>query len=105
MLFIWGWDKPSALCHPGCTRERSGSLVECLTRDRRVASLSLTGVTALYTHYKKKRKLLNLFLELKLLIFKMILFQWLCPSIKTFTTEFRQRNDFEFNFRVENLKS
>ena len=30
--------------HP---RERSGSVVECLTRDRRAAGLSLTGVTAL----------------------------------------------------------
>ena len=28
-------------------RERSGSVVECLTRDRRTASSSLTGVTAL----------------------------------------------------------
>ena len=27
--------------------ERSGSVVECLTRDRRAASSSLTGVTAL----------------------------------------------------------
>ena len=30
-------------------RERSGSVVECLTRDRRVAGLSLTGVTALWS--------------------------------------------------------
>ena len=28
-------------------RERSGSVVECLTRDREAADLSLTGVTAL----------------------------------------------------------
>ena len=28
-------------------RERSGSVVECLTRDRRAAGSSLTGVTAL----------------------------------------------------------
>ena len=28
-------------------RERSGSVVECLTRDRRTAGSSLTGVTAL----------------------------------------------------------
>ena len=28
-------------------RERSGSVIECLTRDRRVAGLSFTGVTAL----------------------------------------------------------
>ena len=31
------------------TRERSGSVVECLTRDRRVAGSSLTGVTALWS--------------------------------------------------------
>ena len=30
-------------------RERSGSVVECLTRDRRAAGLSLTGVTALWS--------------------------------------------------------
>ena len=29
------------------TREHSGSVVECLTRDRRAAGSSLTGVTAL----------------------------------------------------------
>ena len=29
-------------------REHSGSVVECLTRDRRAAGSSLTGVTALY---------------------------------------------------------
>ena len=28
-------------------RERSGSVVECLTRDQRAAGSSLTGVTAL----------------------------------------------------------
>ena len=28
-------------------RERSGSVVECLTRDRRAVGSSLTGVTAL----------------------------------------------------------
>ena len=31
------------------SRERSGSVVECLTRDRRVAGSSLTGVTALWS--------------------------------------------------------
>ena len=31
----------------GANRERSGSMVECLTRDRRAAGSSLTGVTAL----------------------------------------------------------
>ena len=30
-----------------CGRERSGSVVECLTRDRGAAGSSLTGVTAL----------------------------------------------------------
>ena len=29
--------------------KRSGSVVECLTRDRRAAGLSLTGVTALWS--------------------------------------------------------
>ena len=29
--------------------ERSGSVVECLTRDREAAGLSLTGVTALWS--------------------------------------------------------
>ena len=33
----------------GVRRERSGSVVECLTRDRRAASSSLTGVTALWS--------------------------------------------------------
>ena len=33
----------------GYKRERSGSVVECLTRDRRVAGSSLTGVTALWS--------------------------------------------------------
>ena len=46
--------------YPGCevgdssalhllVRERSGSVVECLTRDRRAAGSSLTGVTALWS--------------------------------------------------------
>ena len=30
-------------------RERSGSMVECLTHDRRAAGLSLTSVTALWS--------------------------------------------------------
>ena len=30
-------------------RERSGSVVECLTRDRDAAGLSLTGVTVLWS--------------------------------------------------------
>ena len=34
--------------HSSCW-ERSGSVVECLTRDRRVAGSSLTGVTALWS--------------------------------------------------------
>ena len=48
--------------HVCCSRiedkwERSGSVVECLTRDRRAAGSSLTGVTALWslskTHLSK----------------------------------------------------
>ena len=35
-----------AKCH---SRERSGSVVECLTRDGRAAGSSLTGVTALWS--------------------------------------------------------
>ena len=31
------------------SRERSGSVVECLTRDRRAAGSSLTSVTALWS--------------------------------------------------------
>ena len=30
-------------------RERSDSVIECLTRDRRAAGLSLTGATALWS--------------------------------------------------------
>ena len=38
----------SVSSHVACRiRERSGSVVECLTRDRRAAGSSLTGVTAL----------------------------------------------------------
>ena len=33
----------------GTRRERSGSVVECLTRDQRAAGSSLTGVTALWS--------------------------------------------------------
>ena len=33
-------------------RERSGSVVECLTRDRRAAGLGLTGITALWSFSK-----------------------------------------------------
>ena len=33
----------------GQDREHSGSVVECLTRDRRVAGSSLTGLTALWS--------------------------------------------------------
>ena len=33
-------------------RERSGSVVVCLTRDREAAGLSLTGVTALWSMSK-----------------------------------------------------
>ena len=34
---------------PSACRERSGSVVECLTRDRRAAGSSLTDVTALWS--------------------------------------------------------
>ena len=34
---------------PSYVRERSGSVVECLTRDREAAGSSLTGVTALWS--------------------------------------------------------
>ena len=34
---------------PPTWRERSGSMVECLTRDRGAASSNLTGVTALWS--------------------------------------------------------
>ena len=34
-------------------RERSGSVVECLTRDREAAGSSLIGVTALWSLSKK----------------------------------------------------
>ena len=33
----------------GMVRERSGSVVECLTRDRGAVGLSLTGVTVLWS--------------------------------------------------------
>ena len=33
-------------CHRRAGRKRSGSVVECLTRDREAAGSSLTGVTA-----------------------------------------------------------
>ena len=35
--------------NPVISRERSGSVVECLTGDQRVAGSSLTGVTALWS--------------------------------------------------------
>ena len=41
---------PTNLVNPSTwTRERSDSVVECLTRDRGTAGLSLTGVTALWS--------------------------------------------------------
>ena len=36
-------------CHGSCIRERSGSVIECLTPDRGAAGLSLTGVTRLWS--------------------------------------------------------
>ena len=64
--------------------------------------MSVKKIKLLQKHYKKKRKLLNDFFFLggggrvvvKLLIFKLILYQWFRSSIKTVTTEFRQRYDF-----------
>ena len=41
-------------CHPLEDGERSGSIVECLTRDRGAAGSSLTGVTPLCPWAKKK---------------------------------------------------
>ena len=41
--------KYSLRWHTQVPRERSGSVVECLARDRRVAGSSLTGVTALWS--------------------------------------------------------
>ena len=62
---FFDWDVPPITVEPAsslldmvcgtvciCTqskREHSGSVVECLTRDRRAAGLSLTGVTALWS--------------------------------------------------------
>ena len=50
--FVWSslhnpWHIPSPAHHN--TIARSGSVVECLTRDRRAAGSSLTGVTALWS--------------------------------------------------------
>ena len=42
-------DQPVHLGRMIRVRERSGSVVECLTRDRRAAGSSLTGVTALWS--------------------------------------------------------
>ena len=51
-----GWSAVCDCCISGhtilnywCHWERSGSVVECLTRDRRIAGSSLTGVTALWS--------------------------------------------------------
>ena len=43
-----------------------------------------------------------MFLNLK--IYYKVLFQWLCPSIRTFTTEFRRKFDIEFCFGRKRLK-
>ena len=47
----WVWSGNTTITHHRSTqdtvRERSGSVVKCLTRDRRAAGSSLTGVTAL----------------------------------------------------------
>ena len=43
----------------GFPRERSGTVVECLTRDRGAAGSSLTGVTALWSLSKTHLSLLS----------------------------------------------
>ena len=45
------------------------------------------------------------FLRVKIIDFQNDSISGLCPSIKIFTPEFRQRYDFEFGFGIENLKS
>ena len=40
-----------------------------------------------------------------ILVAKMVLFHWLCHSIKNFVAKFSRRMDFELGFRVKNLKS
>ena len=46
-LYILQWIEWIVYLRTGWLWERSGSVVECLTRDRRAAGSSLTGVTAL----------------------------------------------------------
>ena len=46
-----------------------------------------------------------IYLRVKIIDFQNDSISGLCPSIKTFTPEFRQRNDFEFRFEIKNLKS
>ena len=58
-----------------------------------------------YSSYKKKRKPLKYFLMVKIIDFQNDSISELCPSIKTFKPEFRQRYDFEIRFGIENLKS
>ena len=42
-----------------CSRERSGSVVECLTRDREATGSSLTDVTAMWSFRKTHLSELN----------------------------------------------
>ena len=45
--YLISWAMPIEIMND--CRERSGSVVECSTRDRRAAGSSLTGVTALWS--------------------------------------------------------
>ena len=49
LLIIYNGGLWKTITGLGPLDERSGSVVECLTRDRRVAGSSLTGVTALWS--------------------------------------------------------
>ena len=49
ILLKFKFQSYNAIENTNVTRERSGSVVECLTRDRRAAGSSLTGVTALWS--------------------------------------------------------
>ena len=53
VLLLWGWGceriKHACNFHNADRRECNGSVVECLTRDRGAAGLSLTGITALWS--------------------------------------------------------
>ena len=58
-----------------------------------------------YSQYKKKRKLLMKVFGVKIVIVKIILFQWFCPSIRNCIAKFRRSLEVELYFGSENLKS